>query len=258
MARPLYLPLLSLGLLGVLVTLAGDAAAQPSPPLPASDEPAFEEEEEGGVPGEPRPSEPPGWGIEGPYRLDLELVFGSGIRTDDPPNFSTVNAAGILVGGGLRVELSRHVAFGLGYEHIGLWREDTGVLTTGSYRIDRRLDSLWPTLRLYALRGDLGGLLIDLGLGPSWQGVSAAGSSWDPLRPAITQSLECSAGGGTGFAIRAAVGGEVRVSDPFSITAAVGLDSYRHHSQALGECAPGAGTITMVGLRLGMTYGWDL
>ena len=152
---------------------ADDAASESADPLPVVT-----------TTGGPPPDRPPPlWGFEGPYRFELGASIGYAHRADGSPVFSDTSDSGISGGLQLRLFTSERVGFGLGYEHVGLWSESSGVLETGSFELSRRLDTLVASLRLRPFYGEALGAFLDLGVGPSWQGVSLRGSAWS----AVTQ-----------------------------------------------------------------------
>jgi hypothetical protein len=220
-----------------LIAVSDPARAEPPPPV------------------EPGPA---AWGFEGPYRFEVGVRAGLAQRVDDPPLFEASNSSGLVGGLGIGLEASRHVAFGLAYEHLGLWREQTKVLENGTFRVARRTDTLWLAARLYPLRLDTVGVFVDVSVGPSWQGVSLSGSAWSAITPGERVPVSCRGSGSTGFALRGRAGIEVAVSERLVARIAPNIDTYRHSDELVGNCAPGAGTTTVVGLLLEFAYGWPL
>lgn len=222
------------------------------PPAPSPDEPAVV------TTGPPPDRPPPKWGFEGPYRFELGASFGYAHRADGSPVFANTNDAGISGGLQLRFFTSERVGFGLGYEHVGLWTESSGVLPTGSFELSRRLDTLVASLRLRPFYGESLGAFLDLGVGPSWQGLSLRGSAWSPVTPGVRVPVRCDGGGKIGFAFRTQVGVEAPISEAFRAELGLGLDLYRHTDGLVGNCAPGSGSVVSPGLRLAFLYGFGL
>ena len=201
---------------------------------------------------------PPAWGFEGPYRFEFGASLGYAHRADGSPVFADSNDAGISGGLQIRLFTSERVGFGLGYEHVGLWTESSGVLETGSFELSRRLDTLLASLRLRPFYGEHLGAFVDIGVGPSWQGVSLRGSAWSGLTPGFQVPVECSGSGKIGFAFRAQIGVEAPISEAFRTELGLGIDLYRHSDALVGNCAPGAGSVVSPGVRLAFLYGFGL
>ena len=201
--------------------------------------------------------EPPEWGLEGPYRLDLFFAGGLGARVDDPPLFEPSSRAIPTVEGGLDLFLSRRLSLGLHYARLALASEDSGILVNGRVRIQRSVDALWFGLRADPLRSEVAAGYLRIGAALAWQHLDVAGAAWSPVTPAIQQPISC---GGTalGFGIRAAVGADVILHHELRFLAEVGADNLRLTSDLVGGCGPGAGTATVVGLRAGFAYGLPL
>jgi hypothetical protein len=234
-------------------TLSVASARAEAQPAPAPNEKAS-----AAAPPAPVGHPPPTWGFEGPYRFDIGFHVGFAPRADDPPLFQATNDAGLSGGVSLRLYTSERIGFGLGYDHVGLWREESGLLDNGTFELSRAFDTLWAWLRLRPVRGEDLGAFLDLGVGPSWQRVSLRGVFWDPVTPGLRTPVSCNAGGDLGFAFRGQAGMEVAITESFGTELGVGLELYRHSSDAVGACAPGAGTAVVPTLRLGFVYGWEL
>ncbi|MEQ9324560.1 MAG: hypothetical protein RIF41_35675 [Polyangiaceae bacterium] len=247
MDRPLTLIFAALGGLLVLAVpaRAEEPVPEPSPPPTATTL-------------TPTDRPPPTWGLEGPNRFEVGASLGYAHRAGGSPVFAETGDSGISGGLQIRLFTSERVGFGLGYEHVGLWSESSGVLETGSFELTRRLDTLVATVRLRPFYGDALGAFIDLGAGPSWQGLSLRGSAWSAVTPGVQVPVQCDGGGKIGFAFRTQVGVEAPISDAFRAELGLGLDLYRHGDGLVGNCAPGIGSVVAPGLRLSFLYGFGL
>ncbi len=227
---------------------APDAAPAPSPE-PAPD-PALptDEAEEGSAQ----------WALDMPEQLDISLTLGMGARLDDAPLYSITERQGLLFGMGLDLFFSRRVSFGLGFEHLDLGAEDSGLTQTGQVTLTRDLNAFWANLRLYAVRTEAVGGFIRLGLGSVWQSADLTGAVWSQIRPDRNVTWSCEGSDSANVALRADVGLDVALTAGLRLQAALGLDSYRLSDELLDDCVPGAGTAAVFGLRTGFAYGAEL
>lgn len=205
----------------------------------------------------PPDREPPSWGVEGPYRLDILLAGGLGARVDDPPLYRPISRAVPAVETGLDLFLSERLSFGFHYSRFGLGDEESGVLPNGMVNISRTVDALWLGLRVDPLRSDVIAGYLRLGPGLVWQHLDLNGLAWEPMTPSVQTVLSCEAVA-MGFGIRAALGVDVVVHEQFRFLAETGADNLRMTSDTIGTCGPGAGTATLVALRSGFVYGLPL
>jgi len=239
----------SLALFGALSALATSSYAEEAAA------PAARPDTEEAAPGD-RP--PPEWGLLGPYRFEIGASIGYAHRATSSPVFADTSDAGLTGGIQLRLFTSERVGFGLGYQHLGLWHESSGVLSTGTFELGRRLDTVLASLRLRPLYGETFGAFVDMGVGPSFQGVSLTGAAWSPVTPGARVPVSCSGSGAVGFAFRAQAGVEARITDSFRTELGVGVDLFRHTDGLVGNCAPGVGATVAPGAQLGFLYGWGL
>jgi hypothetical protein len=203
------------------------------------------------------PSEPAELGFDGPYAIELGVVLGIGGRLDDPPLYPASERVGLAIGGGASLFVSRRLAFGLGYEHLGLGAEDSGVTESGTVVISHRLDTAWADLRVYPLWSEAAAAYLRVGVGAAFQSASLAGTFWSPFMPARRVEVECSGGPSPGIGLRAEIGGDFAFGD-VHLTTGAGIDLYRLDDGLIGDCAPGSGTATVLGGRTALVYRWSL
>ncbi len=243
--------------LAFLMTLScGTAVAAAAEPLPQPPKESPAESRESPTKTENEGSEE--WTLDTPEMLDIGLTLGLGSRLDDAPLYEVTDRQGLLFGLGLDLFFSRRVSVGLGYEHLDLGIENSGLTPTGQVALTRDLNSLWANLRLYAVRGETVGAFIRLGLGSVWQSADLTGSVWSQVRPERQLSLGCEGCDSSNLALRADLGIDVALSSGLRLLGALGLDSYRLSDELLEDCVPGAGTAAVFGLRTGFAYGAEL
>jgi hypothetical protein len=150
------------------------------------------------------------------------------------------------------------VSIGLGYEHIDLDSEDSGILPGGTVALDRDLSSVWTSMRLYPLRSEVVGGFVRVGLGANWQSFDLVGAAWSPTDAGQQLSFRCEGSDSLDFGFRADLGLDVVIAGATRFLGAAGMDYYRLSDSLLSNCAPGAGTATVLGLRAGIAYGLPL
>jgi hypothetical protein len=217
----------------LLAALPASAQTPPkAPPLP--------------VLGEPPPD---------PITLDVTLRTGGAYRFGDGPSFPITSRSGATVGAGITIAPSLRWAVGLAYEHSGLGEEHaTGDL--GDVEVSRSLDALWASLRLTLFRVDPVAITLTLGPGLVWQHVDADVIAYQTgARPDV---FRCQETGGPGLGLRAALGAEVRLAPSLFLSADAVFDNLRLSSDPLGDCAPGAGSATLLGGRAAISYRFDV
>ncbi len=198
------------------------------------------------------------WGVSGPYQFDMTARLGGAGRLDDPPRYALDRGAGPTLGFGLGLALSKRVALGLSYEYVDFGTERSGVLTTGVVNIERELNNVWLDLKLYPLRFDPVGVYLALGVGLSIQGVAASASIWQPQDPGTNTSVFCSATDSPGFAFQGAVGIDAVIGPGVRLFAESGLANHRLGDEVIDGCVSGAGTATVLAVRSGLGYAWEL
>jgi hypothetical protein len=208
------------------------------------------------APSRPAPREP-----ADPVTLDLTGGLGGIYRAGDAQLLEVTERAGLTFGAGVLVAPSRYVAVGLAYEHADLGHERSGVGPFGSIEVERDLNSLWASLRVYLLPpGDLR-LFLGLQAGLAWQSADATGAL--PFDAYATRSFACETSAPAGFAFGFGAGIEARLAGQLFLIGDLGFHAYRLTGDTLASesglaCAPGAGTVNAFALRAGLAYRWDI
>jgi hypothetical protein len=91
----------------------------------------------------------------------------------------------------------------------------------------------------------------------AWQGVDARGFV-TPGIGALPSTYACSGGDTANLALRAGIGGRFLLGSGFSFLADASFDNVRLSSDVIGDCAPGAGTVSLIGARVGFGYELDV
>ena len=198
------------------------------------------------------------WRLGIPHALDVSLGLGYAGRLDDPPHFNSVAAGGFTIGGALDLNLSRRVTVGLGYEHLDLGREDTGVTPSGFATLDRDLSSLLLRLRLYPVHFDSFAAYIGIAAGGAWQSVEATGTVWPVGDPGRNQVFSCQGAGTVALGLRAAAGMVIPFGEASSLRFAGQLSGYGLPDDVLDNCAFGAGSVQSLSatMRFAQRFGW--
>ena len=190
-----------------------------------------------------------------PVLVDLGLHLGGVYRLGEAPAFAITGRAGAAFGASAYVAPSRTYAFGLGFEHMGLGGEHAEG-DFGSAEISREVNVLWGGVRVDFVHTQAVTLGLLIGPGLAWQGVSANGL----LTPGIGRlpaAFSCSASDSVNLALRAGLGARIALGSGVSFLADVSFDNARLGSEVIGDCAPGAGTVSLIGARIGFGYSLD-
>lgn len=191
--------------------------------------------------------------------LALELDIGAGTRLGGSGDFdlNRDQSGGVTFGPSLWLSLSRLWSAGLAYERsmLGGDRSNAGANTID---VTRALDAVWLRGRAYPWRTNDFGLYVGLGLGASWQRVRSTGTraSDDFVRPSAPYS--CSATDGPGFALGGGLGLDLDMSRSVAFVTGVDAAAHRQTGDVVDGCAPGSGSITSIGARIGFAYRFDL
>lgn len=223
---------LVLGTAFALVLGARAASAQVSPPSPAV-----------------------GSAQQDPISLDFGLRAGFAHRLGDSAGLPVDGRWGGVLGMGATILPTRWLGISLAWEHADVGTEH-GHGDLADVTASRSVDLVWATLRLAALRTERFALLAEFGPGLAVQHVSANLLVYPVVgRPAASA---CSASEGPGFALRAGIGAEVRLTDALWLGADAAFDHVRTGDGALDQCAPGAGSLSLVGMRFGIAWRADV
>lgn len=191
-----------------------------------------------------------------PVLIDLGLHLGGAYRMGDAPAFPITGRTGVAFGVSAYAEPSPRYAFGLAFEHAGLGSEQAKG-DFGSAEITRDVNVLWGGLRVHFVNTEVVTISVLLGPGLAWQGVSANGL----LTPGIGKlptTFSCSAGDSVNLALRAGLGARFALGSGVSFLADVSFDNLRLASEVIGDCAVGAGTVSLIGARVGFGYQFDV
>lgn len=196
----------------------------------------------------PRPAEP--------ITLDLGVRLGGAARVGDAPAFSITGRSGVVMGLGVAVAPSPRYAIGLAYEHADLGSEH-GEGDLATVDLTRSLDGLWASIRLNLFQNDRVAIGLLLGPGLVWQHVTADVILYGGTagRPDV---YRCSESGTVGLGLRAGLGAEVQLGGGFVLGVDAVADELRLGSDALGTCAPGAGSTALIGGRANLAYRFDV
>ncbi|MDC3952678.1 outer membrane protein [Polyangium jinanense] len=189
--------------------------------------------------------------------VDLSASVGGAVRLGDAPLFPVAQRGGGMFGFGLAY-LLHPIWIGLTYEHVGLGREESGVVPFGAVHIARSTDTVWASLRVR-----LSGLepvvpFFGAGLGAVWQSAHADGVVLVDGGLRGGQPFSCSARDSLNLGMRVGAGVEVPIGKTVSFTGEGSFDAYRLSSEVIEGCAPGAGTTNSLLFRVGLLYRFDL
>ncbi|MCC6903497.1 MAG: hypothetical protein IT377_31300 [Polyangiaceae bacterium] len=234
-------------------------AAEPlPPPAPAPVfgppvQPAFPPGAMDASPDDERTQPPP----ETTLALELDVGVTGRLGGSSDYDLRRDQSSGMVFGPSVWFAPARLWSVGLAYEHatLGVDRSEAAANTVD---VKRSLDAVWVRGRAYPWRTDDVGLYVGLGLGASWQtargtGTQANGDFVQPSRP-----FSCSATDGPGFALGGGLGLDVDMTRSLAFVVGVDAAAHRQSGDTIEGCAPGSGSITAVGARLGFAYRFDL
>ena len=206
--------------------------------------------------GEPPPTAPSKSPPADPIALDIGVRVGFGVRAGSGPSVPIVGRLGGVFGAGLAISPTRRFAVGVSYERSGLGGE-RGVGDAAEITVSRALDMFWAHLRLHLFANDRVHLSVVIGPGLGIQHATADVLVYPDatLRPS---AFTCTESAGPGFGVRAGIGTEVNLGGAFWLTADAQFDHVRMSSDALGECVPGSGGLSIPGMRFGLAYRLDV
>jgi len=166
-------------------------------------------------------------------------------------------SSGMVFGPSVWFAPARLWSVGLGYEHatLGVDRSEAAANTVD---VKRSLDAVWLKGRAYPWRTDDVGLYVGLGLGASWQTARGTGTRADGDFVKPSDPFACSATDGPGFALGGGIGLDVDMTRSLAFVTGVDAAAHRQTGDSIEGCAPGSGSITAVGARLGFAYRFDL
>ena len=191
-----------------------------------------------------------------PINLDFGIRAGFGYRFSGTSSFPITGRFGSMVGAFVAVAPAPVYAVGLGYEHSALGREH-GHGDVADVDLSRTLDVVWASVRAVLVRTESLKLVAQIAPGLAFQHVTADALVYQ-TGGAAPVPFTCREGGGPGLGLRAGLGLEAPLTRALGVDLETVIDNLRLSSAPLGTCAPGAGTVSMVGLRLGFTYQLDV
>ena len=234
--------------------VAPAAAPPPAAPPPAPMAPAPPPADSGVAEEEEKP--PP------EMTLGIEVNAGFNAQLGDTNNtLDREEPVDATYGVGVWFSPQRIFSVGLSYQRIGLGGEETPPNVGSSLSIQRDVDSLWLGGRAYPYRSDDWGIYIGLQLGLSWQSLTANGTRSSDVQAVTPDPIfACEASDGPSFALGGSAGIDVQMSRSASFIAQFDGNGHRLTSDQLdNSCpAPGAGSRTNLGGRLGFIYRFDL
>jgi hypothetical protein len=236
---------------------AAPPAASPSkaaPPVTPSVTPVVAPPRDTGAErGESANAEPP------ERALGIQIDAGYGRRLGDSNGYDLTQSesGGLVFGPSVWLSPARTWSIGLGFQRSSLGN-DHGESGQTTVDIERRLDLFWLGGRAFPFRTDSFGVYLMLGLGAGWQHVNVSGTQETQsfVRPAT--AYVCSASSGPGFALGGGVGVYADIDRNFGFVTQLDTFAHRQTSDVIEDCAPGSGSVTTLGARIGFEYRFDL
>jgi len=187
-------------------------------------------------------------GLEATAGLHLRLAGGEIGEVAEPADF--------IAGAGLWGTLGDNLAAGVSFVRTGLGRvyfpPEAGSLT--AYY---DMNTVWLGARVFPwLDGRMSPFMSLMG-GLSWQEVHATGTGYNELGVPMG-SYACATSHGPELALGAGIGLNVRVASHVDFVALVEGSAHQLSSDYIERCAPGAGSVTGLGSRVGFVYRFDL
>ena len=186
-----------------------------------------------------------------------EVFAGVNGRLSDAEGFRDDDRAGMTFGLGAWFAPNRTYSLGLTYQRTTL---GTAQTAGGPESLTARYDmnTFWFGGRAYPMRDDTIGFYILLELGASWQEVSAAGTRPTGAFTVPAGSFSCSEADSPGVALGGGLGLDVEIERQLAFVVQADLSGHRLSSDVVDGCAPGVGSATNLGGRLGFLYRFDL
>lgn len=193
-----------------------------------------------------------------PITIDVSAILGEAIRLGSADPFTITKRTGLLAGGGL--VFTPLPAFGLGfwYEHIDLGADRIGGAGVSSASVERETHGLWLDLRVRPLRRESFSIYAGIGAGLAFQ-LARADRVEDPEGTGRTARLVlCEASDTASMGLRAGAGVEVPLGAGFLFVGDVWVENARLSGELLDGCIGGAGTTTVLSIRGGVAYRFDV
>jgi hypothetical protein len=182
--------------------------------------------------------------------MNGRLSDAEGFRDDDEHTGMTFGLGGWFAP-------NRTYSLGLTYQRTTLGAaQSAGGVDSLTARYD--MNTFWFGGRAYPLRNDTVGLYVLLELGASWQEVSAGGTRPTSVFTSPAESFACSEADSPGLALGGGLGLDVDIERRLAFLVQADLSGHRLSSEVVDGCAPGIGSVTNVGARVGFLYRFDL
>jgi hypothetical protein len=191
-----------------------------------------------------------------PATVDLGLRLGGGLRLGSGSSLPITDRGSAMIGASVAFAPSPSYTFGLAYEHSSLGHEG-GSGDAADIELARSIDAVWATLRLNLVHTDGFAFAAVIGPGLVWQHVDASVIVLDPGGSGPTV-FRCTDSDSVGFGLRAGLGIEAQLSEHAWFTTDALIDNLRLSSDPIGSCAGGAGSVPLLGLRVGIVYKIDV
>jgi hypothetical protein len=191
-----------------------------------------------------------------PATFDLGPRIGGGVRLGSGPSIPISDRGSAMVGVSAAIAPSPLFTVGIAYEHSTLGREE-GSGDVADVEIARTMDAVWATLRLNVVHTDGFSFAAVLGPGLIWEHVDSSVIVLEGVGSGPSH-VQCSATASVGLGLRAGLGVDARLGEHVWLTADALIDNLRLSSDPIGSCAPGAGSVPLLGLRVGIVYKIDV
>jgi hypothetical protein len=189
-----------------------------------------------------------------PATIDLGLRVGGGVRLGSGSSLPVSDRGSAMVGVSAAIVPSPLFTVGVAFEHSTLGREQ-GSGDVADVDLSRAIDAVWATLRLSLVHLDRFAFAVVIGPGLVWEHVDAEVIVHEGGGPT---AVECTGTASVGLGLRAGLGIEAQLGAHVWFTADAQADNLRLSSDPIGTCAPGAGSVPLLGLRVGFVYRIDV
>jgi hypothetical protein len=191
-----------------------------------------------------------------PATIDLGLRLGAAVRLGSGSGLAISDRGSAMVGVSVAIAPSPLFTVGVAYEHSTLGREE-GSGAVADVELARAIEAVWATIRLNVVHVDGFAFAAVIGPGLVWEHVDANVIVLEGTANGPT-AVQCTATASVGFGLRAGLGMQARIGRHVWFTADAQADNLRLSSDPIGSCAPGAGSVPLIGLRVGFVYTIDV
>ncbi len=186
----------------------------------------------------------------------LELDLSLNARLGEQGSYSEDRGYGALYGVGAWLRAAASVELGLELTRTELG-EVENARSPNLIWAEYGVTSLWFGGRFEPWRSNDLGLFVALRVGYGLQDVSARGVQQEPGGLAPAGSFSCSQTGGGGIAFGGGAGAALFLGPHVQLVGRLDATAHRLTSDRLGSCAPGIGSVTSLGVGLGLAYGFE-